>query len=397
VKLLSTFRVRSAFSFASVLLESLEEVVCVSRSVVVDNVGGVVGVDLVDVLAELASLLGLDLLNFLETSTLDEGALGFEVLGKDLSELSADVGEDVVRSELEKRLKGRDVGAHLDNVFEGLLGFVLKILRGFLEHVDGEESGGYVSLSKIFSVFRRVTTDLTERPGSGGLQVVFGLVHEGILERSDTLGNDNGHGEGVIESRDVSESHDTGKSGVALGLTDVVDGGSSTSRVDDKLSELGGLLGDFSDASGGVLSYLHIDILEAVEDSGEDLSFNNDFSEIHGVLSNLGEALADVPLELGIRVRDEGSEVWDSSLVNNSLGELFGMLSDFGESGGTDSLEGELRLLDAEDEETDGTSIDNGLSKLVVVLGNAGESKGSSFLNGGIEFFEAVDEGIKSS
>jgi len=387
----------SRCSFATVFLESLEEVICVSRSVVVDNIGRIVRVNFVNVLAELGALLGLDFLNFLEATTLNEGTLGFEVLGKDLSELGADVGEDVVRSELEEGLEGGDVSAHLDNVFESFLGFVLKVLGRFLEHVDGKESGRNISLSKVFSVFRRVSTDLSERPGSSSLQVILRLVHEGILEGSDSLGDDNSHSERVIESRDVSEGHDTRESSVSLRLTDIVNSSGGTTRVDDELSELSSLLSNFSDASSSVLSYLNIDILKAVKDSREDLSFDNDFSEIDGVLGDLGEALAYVSLELGIGVRDESSKVWDGTLVNNGLSKLFGVLGDLGESGGTDSLQGELGFLDTKDEETDGTGINNGLSELVVVLSNAGESKGSSFLDGGIEFFETVDEGIKSS
>ena len=122
----------SWFSFTTVLLEFLEEVVCVSRGVVVDNIGGVVRVNFVNVLAEFASWLGLDLLNFLEATTLHESTLGLQVLGEDLSELSTDVGENIVRSKLEERFEGRDVSAHLDNVFECLLGFVLQVLGGFL-------------------------------------------------------------------------------------------------------------------------------------------------------------------------------------------------------------------------------------------------------------------------
>jgi hypothetical protein len=47
--------------------------------------------------------------------------------------------------------------------------------------------------------------------------------------------------------------------------------------VYDKLSKLCGLLSNFSDASSGILSNLNIKILKAVEDSGEDFSFNNNF------------------------------------------------------------------------------------------------------------------------
>jgi len=87
-----------------------------------------VRVDLVDVLAEFAALFGLDLLDFLETTTLDESTFGLEVLRKDLGELSADVGENIVGGELEEGLEGGHVSAHLNNVFKGFLGFVLQVL-----------------------------------------------------------------------------------------------------------------------------------------------------------------------------------------------------------------------------------------------------------------------------
>lgn len=83
-----------------VLLESLDEGIGIVGRVVVDNVGWVVRVDLVDVLLKLAALLGLNFLNLLEATALDEGSLGFEVGGKHLGELSADIGKDVVWCEL---------------------------------------------------------------------------------------------------------------------------------------------------------------------------------------------------------------------------------------------------------------------------------------------------------
>lgn len=60
--------------------------------------------------------------------------------------------------------------------------------------------------------------------------------------------------------------------------------------MNDKFSELSGLLGDFSDASSGILSYLNIEIFQAVKDSGEDFSLYNNFGQINGVLSDLGKA-----------------------------------------------------------------------------------------------------------
>jgi len=99
-----------------------------------------VRVDLVDVFAEFGARLSLNFLDLLEATALDEGALGLEVLGKDLGELSAHVGEDVVGGELEEGFEGGHVGAHLDDVLEGLLGLVLEVLGRLLEHVDGEEA-----------------------------------------------------------------------------------------------------------------------------------------------------------------------------------------------------------------------------------------------------------------
>jgi hypothetical protein len=81
-----------------ILLESLDESVCIVRRVVVNNIGGIVSIDLVDVLAKFAAWLCLNLLAFLEATTLNKGALGLEVGRKDLSELSTNVGKDVVRS-----------------------------------------------------------------------------------------------------------------------------------------------------------------------------------------------------------------------------------------------------------------------------------------------------------
>lgn len=289
-------------------------------------------VDLVDVLLELAAWLGLYLLDFLEATGLNEGSLGLGVLWEHLGELTGDVGQDVVWGKLEEWFESWQVSAHLDDVLQGLLGLILEILGAFWEHVDGQKSGWDVGFSQELGVVWGVSTDLTEGPGGSSLEVILWLVEESILEWSNTLGDDNGHSKGVIESRDVSESHDTWKSGVTLGLTDVVDSGSSTTRVHDQLGKLGGLLSDLSDAGSGVLSDLHIHVLEAVEDSWEDLSLNDYFSKINGVLGDLSKALADVSLQLSIWVRDQSSKVWNGSLINDSLGKFFSVLGNLTES-----------------------------------------------------------------
>jgi hypothetical protein len=358
-----------------------------------------VRVDGVDVLAELAAGCGVDLLNALETSTLDESLLGLGVLGKNLGELGGNVGKNVVRSADQEGFKRGEVSAHLDDVLQGLLGLVLKIggALSFLHHVDGEETGRDISLGEVLGVVGRVTANLSKGPGSGGLDVVFWLVLECILEWSNALGHDHSHGEGVVEGRDVSEGHDSGETGVTLRLADVINGSGGTTRVHDELSELSSLLCDLTDASGGVLSNLDVDILKAVEDSGENLGLNNNLGEVDGVLGDLGEALTNVALKLGIWVRDEGSKVGDGSLVNNSLGKLLGVLGNLRQGSGRDTLEGELGLLDAEDKKSNGTSIDNRLSELGVVLGDTRESKSSSLLHGGIELLKTVDKSVEST
>jgi hypothetical protein len=201
---------------ATVLFETTEKAVCVVGRVVVDNIWGVVRVDLINVFAELASRFGLDLLDLLETTGLHKCALSFELEGKNLSELSANVGQDVVGSQLEEGFKSGNVGAHLDNVLKSLLRLVLEILAGLLEHVDGEETGGDISLSEVLGVVGRVATDLTKGPGGSSLKMILRLVDKGVLKRSNTLADNNSHGKGIIEGRDISEGHDTGETGVAL-------------------------------------------------------------------------------------------------------------------------------------------------------------------------------------
>jgi hypothetical protein len=94
--------------------------------------------------------------------------------------------------------------------------------------------------------------------------VVLWLVDKSILKRGNTFGHDNCHGEGIIEGRDVTEGHNTGESTVAFRLTDIVNGSSGTTRVDNKLSKLSSLLGDLTDACGSILADLHINVFEAV-------------------------------------------------------------------------------------------------------------------------------------
>lgn len=87
-----------------------------------------------------------------------------------------------------------------------------------------------------------------------------------------------------------------------------------------QLCKLGRLLSYFTYASRSIFADLNIDILKAVQDTGEDFGFNNNFSEVDGVLGDLSEALADIALKLGVWVGDKCSQVGDSTLVNDCLG-----------------------------------------------------------------------------
>ena len=185
-------------------------------------------VDLVDVLAEFRALLGLNLLNLLETTGLHELTLGIDGGRENLGKLRAHIREDVVGRKLQEWLEGLEVGAHLDDVLECLLGLVFEVLAALRKHVDGKEAGRHVGLSQCFRVIGGVATDLAERPGGSGLQVILWLVEQRLLQWRDALGNDNGHGQRVVEGRNITECHDSGKPGVTLRLTDVVDGGGGT-------------------------------------------------------------------------------------------------------------------------------------------------------------------------
>ena len=77
--------------------------------------------------------------------------------------------------------------------------------------------------------------------------------------------------------------------------------------MNDQLRKLSGLLSNFTDTGRSILSYLGVDVLKAVQNSWENLSFNDDFCKVNGVLGDLGKALAHVTLELGIGVGDERS------------------------------------------------------------------------------------------
>lgn len=64
------------------------------------------------------------------------------------------------------------------------------------------------------------------------------------------------------------------------------------------------MLGDFSNAAGGVFANELVAILELVEDLGEDVVVYDCLGQIEGVSSDIGQAGADLPLELGVLMVD---------------------------------------------------------------------------------------------
>jgi hypothetical protein len=216
-----------------VIFQLCEEILGIVRRVVVDDIGWVVCVDLVNVFSEFGAGASFNFLDLGEPTALHEGLLGFEVLGKHLRELATDELQDVVGGQLEERLQRGQVGAHLDDVLQGFLCLLLQIARTLREHVDSQESGGYISFSEELGMIGGVSSNLSKTPGSSSLQVVLWFVDQSLLQGSNALGDDDSHGEGVVKGRNVTERHDSWESRVALGLTDVVDGSCSSSRVHD--------------------------------------------------------------------------------------------------------------------------------------------------------------------
>jgi len=99
--------------------------------------------------------------------------------------------------------------------------------------------------------------------------------------------------------------------------------------MNDKLGKFGSLFCNFTNASCSILANLDVDILKAVENSGEDFCFNNNFSQVDGVFGNLSKTLANVSLKLSIGVGDECSKIWNGTLINDGLSEFFSVFSDF--------------------------------------------------------------------
>ena len=67
--------------------------------------------------------------------------------------------------------------------------------------------------------------------------MIFGFVDEGILERGNTLGDNDGESKSLGERGDVAQSHDTGETSVSAALGDVVDHCGHSTSVHDELCQ----------------------------------------------------------------------------------------------------------------------------------------------------------------
>ena len=126
--------------------------------------------------------------------------------------------------------------------------------------------------------------------------MVLWLVDESVFEWLDAFSVDNTDSERFVKRSNIAQCHDARESGVSFCLSYVVDQCSLTTCVGDKFRQLWRLFGDFSDACCSVFPYQRIDVLQAVENSGEDFCFHHHVGELDGVLRDLSETRTDVSL-----------------------------------------------------------------------------------------------------
>mmetsp|Transcript_20325 Transcript_20325/g.24338 ORF Transcript_20325/g.24338 Transcript_20325/m.24338 type:complete len:218 (+) Transcript_20325:933-1586(+) len=212
-----------------------------------------------------------------------------------------------------------------------------------------------------------MTADLTERPRASTLNMILLLLYKSSVQWDDTLGGDDRKSKSFGEGGDVTESHNAWQTVVALGFNDVVDKSTNATVADDQLCEFWSVLGDLTDAGGSVLAHVGVNVLEAGEDLGEDLCFNNDLSKVDGVLRDLRQSRANLTLQLSILVDDQGSEVCNCSGVDNCLAELWCVLGNIAQCRGANALQRQLRFLNAKHEQCNGTSIHDGACKFAVM------------------------------
>ncbi len=185
------------------------------------------------------------------------------------------------------------------------LSWLMKTYAYDIRLAHGEQDGRDIFLAEGLGVLGRVSADLSEAPGGGGLDVVFVVRGQGFAEGRDAFGDDDGHRETFIEAGDEAEGHDARELGHSGGVVEVVDEGSRAAVMDDDIRELGGLFGDFADAVGGISADLGIGVLQTVQDLGEDIGLGNCDSQLFVVLCDVRQTGTHLLLDLLVRMGDE--------------------------------------------------------------------------------------------
>ena len=102
----------------------------------------------------------------------DEESSCFRIMRQHFAELSDNMFEDVGRCIVQQWLECWQVHALLQDVLQCFLRFVLEIFRGVRSQVALQKFGQHVRDGDCLSVFRCVTSDLSESPGASSLHEV---------------------------------------------------------------------------------------------------------------------------------------------------------------------------------------------------------------------------------
>merc|ERR1719181_1172468 len=135
-----------------------------------------------------------------------------------------------------------------------------------------------------------MTPNLTQRPSRSRLRVILRFIDKSFFQWRDAFGNQHRERKSLRKGGDVTKRHDTWEARVSTRLCDVVDHGGDSACVDYELGKIWCMPGNLTNTSCSVLADELVDVLEAMQDSWENLGFHYDFSKIDRVLSNLRKA-----------------------------------------------------------------------------------------------------------
>mmetsp|Transcript_33060 Transcript_33060/g.67673 ORF Transcript_33060/g.67673 Transcript_33060/m.67673 type:complete len:251 (-) Transcript_33060:260-1012(-) len=239
---------------------------------------------------------------------------------------------------------------------------------------------------------RRMTSNLTQGPSRGSLQMILRLVDQGILQGRNTLRHHHGQSQGFGERSDVSQGHDTRQAVVSTGLGDIVHHSSDTTSVDDELRQIRRVTCDFANAGGGVLPHELVNVLQAMQDTWEDLGLHNNLGQIHRMLGNLSQAAANLTLERCIVVRDVLCQEGHGTCIHHGLCQFFGVPGNVAQGPGCCFLHRGIELFQAIHQSLQGAGVDHGLRQLRRVLRHRPQHEGGGLLVEAVLLCQRVDQ-----